>query len=58
MLAEDKPIRTISKELDLSQSTVSTHKQRILEKMGFATNADLVRYAAKMQADEISKKRT
>ncbi|HZX33035.1 MAG TPA: LuxR C-terminal-related transcriptional regulator [Rhodocyclaceae bacterium] len=29
----------------ISNKTVSTHKARLMDKMGFATNADLVRYA-------------
>ena len=35
----------IAERLHLSVKTVSTHKTRILEKMGVASTADLVRYA-------------
>jgi DNA-binding NarL/FixJ family response regulator len=35
----------IAEQLHLSVKTVSTHKSRILEKMGFDNTADLVRYA-------------
>ena len=40
-------ISQIASELDLSAKTVSTYRARILEKMAVATNADLVRYAAR-----------
>ncbi len=35
----------IAKQLSLSIKTVSTHKTRILEKMGLANQAELIRYA-------------
>lgn len=34
----------IGKELDLAPKTISSHKARIMEKMGFASNADFTRY--------------
>ena len=40
-------ISQIASELALSGKTVSTYRARILEKMAVATNADLVRYAAR-----------
>jgi DNA-binding NarL/FixJ family response regulator len=40
-------VSEIAAELGLSAKTVSTYRSRILEKMGVASNADLVRYAAK-----------
>jgi len=40
-------ISQIADELALSAKTVSTYRARILEKMAVATNADLVRYAAR-----------
>ena len=40
-------ISQIASELALSAKTVSTYRARILEKMAVATNADLVRYAAR-----------
>ena len=40
-------VTQIASELALSAKTVSTYRTRILEKMAFATNADLVRYAAR-----------
>jgi two-component system invasion response regulator UvrY len=45
MLALAKTVKEISEDLDLSPQTVSTHRSRILEKMKFATNADLTQYA-------------
>ncbi len=47
MLASGKRLKTIAKELSLSVNTVSTHRSRILEKMGMETNADLTYYALK-----------
>jgi DNA-binding NarL/FixJ family response regulator len=40
-------VSQIAGELSLSAKTVSTYRTRILEKMAVASNADLVRYAAK-----------
>jgi DNA-binding NarL/FixJ family response regulator len=40
-------VSQIASELGLSAKTVSTYRTRILEKMAVATNADLVRYAAR-----------
>lgn len=40
-------VSDIATELGVSPKTVSTYRSRILEKMGVASNADLVRYAAK-----------
>jgi two-component system invasion response regulator UvrY len=45
MLALGKTVKEISEELTLSPQTVSTHRTRILEKMGMTTNADLTQYA-------------
>jgi DNA-binding NarL/FixJ family response regulator len=44
MLASGQTVKEIAAELRLSPQTVSTHRTRILEKMGLKTNADLVRY--------------
>jgi DNA-binding NarL/FixJ family response regulator len=35
----------VGEQLHLSVKTVSTHKTRILEKLGLKTTAELVRYA-------------
>jgi DNA-binding NarL/FixJ family response regulator len=40
-------VSEIASELALSTKTVSTYRTRILEKMEFTTNADLVRYASR-----------
>ena len=39
-------VKDVATQLRLSAKTVSTYRGRLLEKMGFATNADLVRYVA------------
>jgi DNA-binding NarL/FixJ family response regulator len=46
MVARGQPLNEIAEELHLSAKTVSTYKARLMEKMGFANNAELVRYAA------------
>ncbi|HXM82387.1 MAG TPA: response regulator transcription factor [Burkholderiales bacterium] len=45
LLAEGRSPTEIAAQLHLSVKTVSTHKARILEKMGLAGTAELVRYA-------------
>ncbi len=45
MIASGKTISQIAEELHLGVTTVSTHRARILEKMGMANNAELMRYA-------------
>lgn len=45
LLARGISVNEIAAQLLISNKTVSTHKARLMEKMGFATNADLVRYA-------------
>jgi DNA-binding NarL/FixJ family response regulator len=37
----------VAQELGLSVKTVSTHRVRILKKMGMTTNAELTHYAVK-----------
>ena len=44
-LAHGQTVTEIAQELFLSVKTVSTHKARLMQKMGFANAADLVRYA-------------
>jgi DNA-binding NarL/FixJ family response regulator len=44
-LARGKALTEIACELHLSAKTVTTHRWRLLQKMGLESNADLVRYA-------------
>jgi len=45
MIAGGKTVGEIAKRLSLSVKTVSTHKTRILHKMGLVNQAELIRYA-------------
>ena len=45
MLVVGKQIKEIASELSVSSLTISTHRARILQKLGLKRNADLVRYA-------------
>lgn len=45
MIASGRTVGDIAKRLSLSVKTVSTHKTRILQKMGLANQAELIRYA-------------
>ncbi|MCC6550190.1 MAG: response regulator transcription factor [Ignavibacteriaceae bacterium] len=47
LIAKGKPQNEIAGDLNLSPSTVNTYRGRILEKMGFKSNAELVQYAVK-----------
>ena len=47
MMAAGKTASGMAAELNLSVKTVSTYRSRILEKMGMATNAELIAYAVK-----------
>jgi len=49
LLASGKPIKEIARELDVSPSTISTYRMRILRKMNLSDNAALVRYAIRHQ---------
>jgi DNA-binding NarL/FixJ family response regulator len=40
-----RSVKEVASELGLSPKTVSTYRTRLMEKLGFATNADLVRYS-------------
>ena len=44
-VAAGRSVTEIAHELSLSVKTVSTHKTRILQKMGLANQAELIRYA-------------
>jgi two-component system invasion response regulator UvrY len=45
LIASGKSTRGIAASLRLAETTVSTYRARILEKMGFACNAEIIRYA-------------
>ena len=45
LLAKGESVNGIAERLAISNKTVSTHKARLMEKMGFTSNAELVRYA-------------
>lgn len=44
-LAKGKSVSEIASEISLSSNTISTYRSRILEKLGFNNNADLIKYA-------------
>jgi len=45
LIASGRSVTEIARELSLSVKTVSTHKARVMEKMGLANQAELIRYA-------------
>lgn len=45
LIASGKSTRLIAGSLRLAETTVSTYRGRLLEKMGFACNAEIIRYA-------------
>jgi DNA-binding NarL/FixJ family response regulator len=45
MIARGASVSEIARELSLSVKTISTHKTRIMNKMGLANQAELIRYA-------------
>lgn len=45
LMALDKPITEIAKEMGLSINTISTFRARIFEKMNFHSNTELIKYA-------------
>ena len=45
-LGAGRTVKEVASALDLSPKTVSTYRARLMEKMQFAANADLVRYSA------------
>jgi DNA-binding NarL/FixJ family response regulator len=47
MIVAGSSVTEIATKLNLSVKTISTHKARILEKMGLGSQAELVRYAVK-----------
>ncbi len=47
MLAAGKMMSSIAEELSLSPKTISTYRERILEKLNLKTTSDIIRYAIK-----------
>lgn len=45
LIAQGVPLSQIAEQLHLSPKTVTTHKTHLMEKLGIANNADLIRYA-------------
>ncbi len=45
LLAAGKSVRQVADELCLSYNTISTHRARILKKLGLRTSAELIKYA-------------
>ncbi|MFU6375470.1 response regulator transcription factor [Metapseudomonas otitidis] len=45
LLAQGLSVNQIADRLVISNKTVSTHKTRLMEKMGFTCNADIIKYA-------------
>jgi DNA-binding NarL/FixJ family response regulator len=45
LMAGGKTLAEIAEELSLSAKTVSTYRTRLLDKMSFKTNAEIIRYA-------------
>ena len=45
MLVSGKAVSDIAEDLALSVKTVSTHKARLMQKLGVANNSEMFRYA-------------
>jgi DNA-binding NarL/FixJ family response regulator len=45
-LGRGMTVKDVAEQMQLSAKTISTYRARLLEKMGFSSNADLVRYVA------------
>lgn len=48
MIAAGHTLREIASQLYLSPKTISTHKMRLMQKLGVDNNADLIRYATRL----------
>jgi len=46
LFAKGRSVNEIAEELFISNKTVSTHKTRLMQKLNFQNNAELIRYAA------------
>lgn len=47
MISAGQPLGSIADRLHLSPKTVSTHKMRLMQKLGLQNNADLMKYAVR-----------
>jgi len=45
MIANGKSVSEVARQLSLSVKTISTHKTRLMQKMGLGNQAELIRYA-------------
>lgn len=54
LLADGHSINQIAEQLMISNKTVSTHKIILMQKMGFSSNADLIKFASKLSMSEPS----
>ncbi|CAM3196430.1 two component LuxR family transcriptional regulator [Ectopseudomonas mendocina] len=52
LLADGHSINQIAEQLMISNKTVSTHKINLMQKMGFSSNADLIKFASKLSISE------
>jgi len=52
MLGKGVSITLIAVSLSLSAKTISSHKARIMQKMGLKNNADLVKYYLQLETNE------
>jgi DNA-binding NarL/FixJ family response regulator len=49
LLAEGKSMKEAASILDLKTGTIAFHKYRMMQTLGFKTNAELLEYAIKLQ---------
>ena len=52
MVAEGKSNKEIARIVNLSVKTVETHRARVMDKLGFSSLAELVRYAVRTKLTE------
>ncbi|WP_260954610.1 response regulator [Pseudomonas citri] len=52
LFARGASVTRIAETLSISHKTVSTHKSRLMEKMGFSSNAEIVRFAVSQRLIE------
>jgi len=52
LLADGLSIKQVAEQLMISNKTVSTHKINLMEKMGFTSTADLIKFASGLSVPE------